>query len=91
MSKIPKFKSDKEIREFWNKHSLSDYEEDLKPAPLSFHKPRKEVVTLRLDRSVVTKLKTMAKKIGIGYSSLARMWVMEKIEKELPHTSLQHH
>jgi hypothetical protein len=25
----------------------------------------------------------MAKRIGIGYSSLARIWVMERIEKEL--------
>ena len=87
MSKIPKFKSDREVREFWDTRSLADYAEDLKSAPISFHKPRKEVITLRLDRPVVTKLKIMAKKFGIGYSSLARMWVMEKIEKELSHSS----
>lgn len=90
MPKIPKFKTDKEIAEFWDKHSLADYEDDLMPAAISFRKPKKEVITLRLDRPLVIKLKTMAKKVGIGYSSLARMWVMEKIEKELSHTSLPH-
>ena len=83
MAKIPKFKNDEEIREFWDKHSLSDFEEDLKPASITFQKPRKEVITLRLERSFIIPLKAIAKRIGIGYSSLARIWVMERIKKEL--------
>ncbi len=83
MTKIPKFKNDQETREFWDKHSLSEFEEDIKPATITFLKPRKEVITLRLERSFIIPLKVLAKRIGIGYSSLARMWVMERIKKEL--------
>lgn len=32
MAKIPKFKSEKEEAEFWNKHSLADFDKELKPA-----------------------------------------------------------
>ena len=83
MAKIPKFKNDREIRDFWDKHHLSDFEEDLKPAGIAFQKQHKEVVTIRLDRPIISTLKAMAKRMGIGYSSLARIWVMEKIQKEL--------
>ena len=82
MAKIPKFKSDREIREFWDKHSLSDFENDLEPAGITFQKPRKEVITIRLERPFISVLKAVARRIGIGYSSLARMWVMERIKKE---------
>ena len=90
MAKIPKFKNDEEIRGFWDKHSLSEFKEDLKTAHITFQKPQKEVISIRLDRSLISPLKVMAKRIGIGYSSLARMWVIERIKKEL-HVSDRKH
>ncbi|MDP2762915.1 MAG: CopG family antitoxin [Enterobacteriaceae bacterium] len=82
MSKIPKFKSDKQTRAFWDTHSLSDYAEDLKPAHIRFRKPHKEVVSIRLESTLIQALKDVAQKAGIGYSSLARMWVIEKLRKQ---------
>lgn len=84
MAKIPKFKSDKEIQEFWNTHSLADYEEDLKPAKdVVFVKPDRQIVSLRLDRRIVRALKSLAARKGIGYSPLLRMWILEKFNEEL--------
>lgn len=43
MAKIPKFKSDKEARKFWDKHSLSDFEKDLQSAKdVIFVKPKRQ-------------------------------------------------
>lgn len=84
MTRIPKFKSDKEIRDFWDTHSLADYEEDLKPAKnVVFVRPEKQIVSLRLDRKIVQALKSFASKKGIGYSPLLRMWILEKFNEQV--------
>lgn len=82
MAKMPRFKSDKEIRGFWDTHSLADFGEDLKPASIAFKKTQKEVVSIRLERPRILALKHLAHRLGIGYSSLARIWVMEKLNQE---------
>jgi predicted DNA binding CopG/RHH family protein len=86
MAKIPKFHSDKEAAEFWDTHCLADYEEDLEPADdVVFVRPERQVISLRLDRKIVKKLKTFAIKKGIGYSPLLRMWILERFYKEFHH------
>lgn len=80
MAKIPKFKSDKEAAEFWDKHDLTDYVDDLKMAKdIVFVKPETQTISLRIDRKVVNLIKAMSRKYGIGYSSLIRMWILEKV------------
>ncbi len=88
MARIPKFKSDKEAAEFWDTHSLVDYDEDLKPTKdLMFVKPDRQIVTLRLDKKIVNGLKVLGTKKGIGYSAILRMWIMEKFNQTMhPHT-----
>jgi len=82
-----KIKSDKEIAHFWDNHSLADFEKDLVPAKgVVFVKPDRQIVSLRLDRKVVTALKTLAAKKGIGYSSLLRMWLLDHLRQELAHS-----
>jgi hypothetical protein len=40
--RLPALRTDREIAEFWDKHSLEDYAEDLKDAPeVYFERPRK--------------------------------------------------
>ena len=88
MAKIPRFKSDKEAAEFWDTHSLTDFTEDLRPAKnVVFIKPDRQVVSLRLDRKLVKVLKHYARQKGIGYSTLLRMWVMERLDQATrPHS-----
>jgi len=83
MAKIPKFKSDKEAAEFWDTHSLADYEEDLKPAKdVVFVRPDRQIISLRLDTKIVKALKRIASEKGIGYSPLLRMWIIERFRRE---------
>lgn len=83
MAKIPRFKSDAEAAAFWEAHSLADFEADLSPARhVVFVKPERQVVSLRLDRRIVSTLKRLAQRRGLGYSSLLRMWVLERFDRE---------
>ena len=85
MPKIPTFKTDKEDAEFWDTHSLADYEEDLEPAyDVIVERPERQVISLRLDKKIVRTLKAFAMKKGIGYSPLLRMWIRERFYNEIP-------
>lgn len=84
MPKIPEFKNDQEEAEFWDTHSVTDYLDDLKPVDITFieARPRKSQISLRLDPQTITQLKKLAERRGVGYQTLIRMWVMERLEQE---------
>ena len=84
MSKIPKFASEQEEAEFWGTHSITDYLDELTPVEVTVvdARPRKEQISLRLDRETITRLKALARQRGIGYQTLIRMWVMERLNQE---------
>ena len=82
MAKIPKFKSDQEAAEFWDIHSLTDFEDELELVDEKvFVKPEKQIVSIRMERKQVELLKKIAAKMGIGYSPLIRLWILERLNK----------
>jgi predicted DNA binding CopG/RHH family protein len=84
MAKIPHFKSEQEESDFWDTHVVTDYLDELAPADVTFvdTRPRKTMISLRLDPSAITQLKAIAHQKGVGYQTLMRMWVMERLEHE---------
>jgi len=87
MGKIPKFKSDQEAAQFWDTHSLIEFEDDLELVREKvFVKPEKQVMTIRVDKKLANALKIIAGEKGINYSTLARMWLIERIKKEIEET-----
>ena len=75
--------SDREVAEFCETHSVADYWDELEPAELrKRHAPRR-VVTLRLDPQVVDALRALARRLGMNYSALARLWIAERLRDEL--------
>jgi len=84
MSKIPHFNSEQEESDFWDTHSVTYYLEELTPSDATFvdARPRKTLISLRLDPAVITQLKAVAHQKGVGYQTLMRMWVMERLEHE---------
>ena len=78
---VPDFKSDKEAAEFWDTHDSTEYDmvevHDIRFAP-----PRKRVVALRLDSPTLRKVKAIASRKGVAYTSLIRMWVVENCRKQ---------
>lgn len=82
--------TDEIIARFWDTHSFTDYLDELEVVEdITFVKPKKEVISIRLEPKYVRQLKILADKMDIGYSLLVRRWVMEKL-RHLPKLSHSH-
>ena len=80
--KLPKFKNLKEEREFWDTHDSTDYLDDFEVAKdVVFVRPKKEVISLRLDPKIVRKLKELADKEGLPPTTYARMLIIKGIRE----------
>lgn len=80
---IPKFKSEREEAKFWKTHAITTFEDDLiEVKNVKFPRPRKRLISLRLDDAMIAQLKRRATKKGLGYLTLIRMWIAERLIKE---------
>lgn len=80
MTKLPRFKSEAEEANFWATHELTDHDEDLKPADVMAVRSADQVVAVRLNKDDVVAIKRIARHKGVGYTTLVRMWVREKLD-----------
>jgi len=80
----PKFASEQEESEFWDTHDSMDYLDGTEEIDVTLidARPRKTQISLRLDRETISRLKTLARKRGIGYQTMIRMWVVERLAQE---------
>lgn len=75
---IPPFKTLEEEANFWDTHSLVDKIDD--ETLVGFHIANKSrTLTVRFDEKLLQALKREAFKIGIGPTTLLRMWATEKL------------
>ena len=83
--RIPKFKSEKEEREFWAKEDSTEYIDwpKAKRVVLPNLKPSLKTISLRLPEHMLAELKLLANKRDIPYQSLLKVFLSERIEKEL--------
>jgi len=80
--KLPKFKNLEEERQFWDSHDSTDYLDDFKVAKdVVFVRPKKEVISLRLDPKIVRKLKELADEEGLPPTTYARMLIVKGIRE----------
>jgi len=79
--KVPKFKSLKEEREFWDTHDSTDYHDDFKiTKDVVFVRLKKEVISLRLEPKFIRKLRELADKEGLPPTTYARMLIVKSIQ-----------
>jgi len=86
MSKrIPKFKNEDEEREFWSTHDSTEYINWNQAERITFSnlKPSVKKISLRLPESMLEELKLLANKRDVPYQSLLKIFLAERIEKEL--------
>jgi predicted DNA binding CopG/RHH family protein len=83
--KIPKFKSEDAEREFWSKADSTDYIdwEEAKKTILPNLKPSIKKISLRLPELMIEELKLLANKRDIPYQSLMKIFLAERIQREL--------
>jgi len=81
--KVPKFKNVREEREFWDSHDSSDYLDDFKETKdVVSVRPKKQVISLRLEPQVINKLRKLAEKEGLPPTTYARMLIMQAIRNK---------
>ena len=77
---IPQFQTVEEEAEFWDTHDFTDYLDELKPVKVRFAKNLSEGITIRFDPETLRKLREEAKRKGMGPTTLARMWILERLQ-----------
>ncbi len=83
--KMPEFKNEDVEREFWATHDSTGYI-DWKRAEkvlLPKLKPSVKTISLRLPESMIDELKLLANKKDVPYQSLLKVFLAERIDKEL--------
>ncbi|MCP4356877.1 MAG: hypothetical protein GY796_02530 [Chloroflexi bacterium] len=84
VDKIPQFKTEQEEADFWDSHDSTDFFDETEAVNVAFvdARPSMKQISLRLDPSVIDQLKLLAVGKGIGYQTMIRMWVMERLGQE---------
>ena len=81
--KVPKFKNLEEERQFWDNHDSTDFLDDFEVAKdVVFVRPKKEVISLRLDPKIVRKLRELAEEEGLPPTTYARMLIVKGIREK---------
>ncbi len=85
VKKLPDFKkmTDEQIAEFWDTHDVAEFWTDMEDVKESFKDIRpKKSISIRIDEDALTDLKKLANSKGLGYQTLMRMWIIERLHKE---------
>jgi predicted DNA binding CopG/RHH family protein len=82
---LPVFKNEDEEREFWATHDSTEYMNWNRAEKVTFSnlKPSVKKISLRLPESMLEELKLLANKRDVPYQSLLKIYLAERIEKEL--------
>ena len=81
---IPSNLSDEERRDFLMEHGVSEsFLENTKEAPEDERpRPRTKPINIRFDDFTLTRLKTLAESRNVGYQTLLKMFVQERLYEE---------
>ncbi len=70
----------KELADFWNKHDLTDFEDDLEEVTVPvFQRDDEATIMIHLPRQDAEMLKTIASNEGIDYTDMIQTWVIERL------------
>jgi predicted DNA binding CopG/RHH family protein len=85
MKRLPKFRTDDEEREFWAQADSVDYLDWSRATKAIFPrlKPSLRTISLRLPEMMLEELKLLANKRDVPYQSLIKIYLSERISKEL--------
>lgn len=84
LNKKPKFKSEQEEADFWATHDSTDYVDYTKATRVLFPnlKPSTETISLRLPKSLLAQLKTLANKRDVPYQTLLKLFLADRVAQE---------
>jgi hypothetical protein len=79
--RIPSFQNIEEEAEFWDTHSFTEFDEELVSIGVSEGRKLSDPLSVRLDQDDRVELNRRARDIGVGPSTLVRMWVKERLNQ----------
>ncbi len=84
LDEIPVFASEDEEHRFWQTHELADALWNTLPATLEedLPRPRTKPVPVRFDEDVLRRVLALAAKRHIGYQTLLKQFVIERLYEE---------
>lgn len=82
---MPKFKNEDSERDFWSTHDFTDYLDQFEEVELDLSelKPSTETISLRLPGYMLKRIKELANAKDVPYQSLMKIFLADRIEKEL--------
>ena len=81
--RLPSFANREEEAAFWDTHDVTEFVcGELQPVEVTIGPDLAERLTVRLDQSDRTALAKRARAKGVGPSTLARMWLKERLRQE---------
>jgi len=85
MKNIPNFENEEKEKEFWAEADSSEYIDwkKAKKIVLPNLKPSVKTISLRLPESMLEEIKLLANKRDVPYQSLMKIFLSERIDKEL--------
>ena len=89
LKKIPHFDTEEEERAFWETHDTADYVDWSRARVGVFPnlKPSTETISLRLPLGLLAELKMLANKRDVPYQSLLKVFLAERIAREMARKS----
>jgi len=83
---VPVFKNEDAERKFWAEQDSTEFLDWSKAKRAIFPnlKPSTKTISLRLPESLLESLKLLANKRDIPYQSLMKVFLVERIEQEIP-------
>jgi CopG antitoxin of type II toxin-antitoxin system len=78
----PTFSSREEEAAFWDTHDTTDFEHEFTDVKVRFAKNLSQPLSIRLDPKTLEELRQQAHEKGIGPTTLARMWILERLRSE---------
>ena len=85
LKKKPTFKSEAQEASFWATHDSTEYIDYANSRRMVFPrlKPSTETISLRLPKSLLDQLKTLANKRDVPSQTLLKLFVLERVQAEL--------
>ncbi len=85
MKKIPRFRNEDAERDFWTQADSTDYIDwsKAKRVVMAELKPSQKTISLRLPEMMLEELKLLSNKMDVPYQTLIKIFLAERIKKEL--------
>jgi predicted DNA binding CopG/RHH family protein len=83
--RLPKFSDEDQERKFWATHDSTEYLDwkSSKRVALPNLKPSLKTISIRLPAAMIEDLKVLANKKDVPYQSLLKVFLAERIDREL--------